>query len=94
MKISKDEVLHVAFLSRLKLSDDEIENLNMEGVIDFADKLNELDTENIAPTNHILDIKNVFREDKIEKSFERDEILKNAPQKQRGCVVVPQTVEE
>ena len=94
MKISTDEILHVALLSRLKLDDDEIENLNMEGIIDFANTLNELDTENIAPTNHILDIKNVFREDKIEKSFDRDEILKNAPKKQRGCVVVPQTVEE
>ncbi|UKI35243.1 MAG: Asp-tRNA(Asn)/Glu-tRNA(Gln) amidotransferase subunit GatC [Clostridiales bacterium] len=70
-------------------------NLNMEGVIDFANKLNELDTENIAPTNHILDIKKrVPRGQNRKKSFDRDEILKNAPQKQRGCVVVPQTVEE
>lgn len=94
MKISKEEVLHVAFLSRLTLSDDEIENLGMEGIIDFANTLDELNTEEVSPTNHILDIKNVFREDKIEKSFDRDVILKNAPKKQRGCVVVPQTVEE
>ena len=92
MKISKDEVLHVAFLSRLKLNDDEIENLNMEGVIDFANKLNELDTENIAPTNHILDIKNVFREDVVLESTPKEELLKNAPKEKDGQFLVPKTI--
>ena len=49
--------------------------------------------EGVKPTAHILDIKNVFREDNVEKSYDRELILKNAPEKEAGCVSVPQTVE-
>ncbi|MBE7038820.1 MAG: Asp-tRNA(Asn)/Glu-tRNA(Gln) amidotransferase subunit GatC [Ruminococcaceae bacterium] len=93
MKITKEEILHLANLSRLTLTDEEIENLNMEGIIEFANELGKLDINDVAPTNHILDINNAFREDVIKKSYDRDDILKNAPQKQRGCFLVPQIVE-
>jgi len=76
MKITKEEILHLANLSRLTLTDEEIENLNMEGIIEFANELGKLDINDVAPTNHILDINNAFREDVIKKSYDRDDILK------------------
>lgn len=93
MKVSAEQIKHVAELARLKLTDEEIESLGMEAVIEFANKLSELDAEQIVPTNHVSDIYNVFREDEIVPSYDRDDILKNAPAKARGCVLVPKVVE-
>ena len=62
-------------------------------MLELANSLSDVDVENVLPTNHILDIKNVFREDNVEKSYDRELILKNAPEKEAGCVSVPQTVE-
>ncbi len=93
MKVTTEQIKHVAELARLKLTDEEVKSLNMEAVIEFADKLSELDAEAIAPTNHISDIYNVFREDVEAPSYDRDDILKNAPAKARGCVLVPKVVE-
>ena len=93
MKVTAEQIKHVAELARLKLTDEEIESLGMEAVIEFANKLSELDADQIAPTNHVSDIYNVFREDEIVPSYDRDDILKNAPAKARGCVLVPKVVE-
>ncbi|MCX7842250.1 MAG: Asp-tRNA(Asn)/Glu-tRNA(Gln) amidotransferase subunit GatC, partial [Clostridia bacterium] len=66
MKITKDTIEHVAGLSRLNLTEEEKERLTyeMENIINYVDKLNELDTSNVQPTAHVIPIKNVFREDK------------------------------
>ena len=93
MKVTTEQIKHVAELARLKLTDDEVKSLGMEAIIEFADKLSELDAEQIAPTNHISDIYNVFREDVEVASYDRDDILRNAPAKARGCVLVPKVVE-
>ena len=93
MKVTTEQIKHVAELARLKLTDDEVKSLGMEAIIEFADKLSELDAEQIAPTNHVSDIYNVFREDVEIASYDRDDILKNAPAKARGCVFVPKVVE-
>ncbi len=93
MKVTKQDILHIADLARLYVTEDEINNLHMEDIIAFADKLKELDTESIEPTNHVLDVVNVLREDVPRESFDRDVILKNAPQKGRGCFIVPKVVE-
>ena len=63
-KISKKEVEKVALLARLKLSDQEVEEMqkDMSDILDFISQINELNTEGIVPTAHVLDIKNVFRE--------------------------------
>lgn len=94
MKITKEDILKVASLARLSLTDDEVASLNMEGIIEFADKLNELETDDVNPTNHVLDVSNVFREDVVGESYDRDLMLKNAPSKARGCYQVPQVVGE
>lgn len=95
MKISKEEVLHVANLARLKLSDTEAEALakDMESIIGFANKLNELDTDGVVPTAHAIPMSNAFREDVVKPSYDRDEMIKNAPSADVGGYTVPKVVE-
>ena len=95
MQITKQEVEYVAKLARLNLTEEEKETLNknMEDIIEFANKLNSLDTEGVEPTAMILPMYNVFREDNVEASYNREEILKNAPSAEDGCFKVPKIVE-
>ena len=95
MSVSKEDVKHIASLSRLEFTDEELEKYtkNMADIVDFANSLASLDVSNVEPTNHILDIKNVFRKDEVKPSFDREEILKNAPTKAGGCVSVPKVIE-
>lgn len=95
MKITKDEVKHVAALARLQLTEQQADELSleMEQVIAFADTLGELDTAGIEPTNHAIAVSNVLRSDTVQPSYDRDELLKNAPAKQAGCFTVPRVVE-
>ncbi len=95
MKISKEEVLHVASLARLKFSDTDAEKLeaDMAEIINFADTLSELDTSDIVPTAHAIPMQNAFRADEIKPSFERREILKNAPDFDEEGFIVPKVVE-
>ncbi len=95
MKITKEEVLHVASLARLKFSESDAEKLteNMASIIEFADMLGELDTEGVVPTAHAIPMQNAFREDEIKPSFERREILKNAPDFDEEGFIVPKVVE-
>ncbi len=94
-RISKEEVKHVANLARLAITDDETEKLQkqLDSIITFAEQLNELDTENIEPTTHVLHMKNVLREDKASKGLPREEVLKNAPDQQDGQIRVPGIME-
>ncbi|ABY91847.1 aspartyl/glutamyl-tRNA(Asn/Gln) amidotransferase subunit C [Thermoanaerobacter thermohydrosulfuricus] len=95
MAISRSEVEHVAKLARLKFSQEEIEEFTVQlsKIIDYVNKLNELDTENVEPTAHIVPIHNVFREDEVKPSMDRDKILMNAPYKENGCFKVPKIIE-
>ena len=95
MKITKEQVLHVASLARLNLKPEEEEMFinNLSDIIDFADQLNELDVEGIRPTAQSLKIENVYREDEVNQTFTREEILKNAPSKEDGCFLVPKIVD-
>ncbi|MBZ4646779.1 MAG: glutamyl-tRNA(Gln) and/or aspartyl-tRNA(Asn) amidotransferase, subunit [Clostridia bacterium] len=95
MKITKEQVEHVANLARLNLTEDEKERLTgeMENIIAFADKLNELDTSGVEPTAHAIPIQNVFREDIVGPSYDREKILANAPSREDGCFKVPKIVE-
>jgi aspartyl-tRNA(Asn)/glutamyl-tRNA(Gln) amidotransferase subunit C len=90
-RISLDEVKHVANLARLAITEQEAENFtkHLDSIITFAEELNELDTEGVEPTSHVLNIKNVLREDKATKGLPREEVLKNAPEHQNGQFKVP-----
>ena len=89
--IETKDIEYIAKLAKLKLSDDEKEKMvsQMGDIVEFANEISKLDTEGVKPTNHILEVQNVFREDEIVPSYKRDEIIKNAPRKEAGCIVVP-----
>ncbi|HDD64948.1 MAG TPA: Asp-tRNA(Asn)/Glu-tRNA(Gln) amidotransferase subunit GatC, partial [Firmicutes bacterium] len=61
-------------------------------IIDYVSKLKEVDTENIEPTYHVLPVTNVFREDKVEKSLDIEEVLKNAPDRFKNFFKVPRII--
>lgn len=95
MKVTRQTIEHVANLARLNLTENEKDSLTseMEEIISWVDKLNELDTSGVKPMEHVIPMKNVFREDKVEQSLERDKILANAPVAEDGCFKVPKVVE-
>ncbi|WP_096201804.1 Asp-tRNA(Asn)/Glu-tRNA(Gln) amidotransferase subunit GatC [Bacillus sp. FJAT-45350] len=94
-RITKDEVKHVANLARLSVTEEEAElfTKQLDAIITFAEQLNELDTEGIEPTTHVLNIQNVLREDEVRESLPVEEVLKNAPDQQDGQVKVPSIME-
>lgn len=95
MKILREEVLHIAELSRLSFSENELEAMgsHLDGLLEQLEKLDSVDTSIVAPTAHILEAVNVLREDEVSPSFDRELLLKNAPETSDGCYVVPRVVE-
>lgn len=95
MSVSKEDVKHIAKLSKLYLTDEELEKYtkDLSNIVTFANELSSIDVEGVKPKAHILDIKNVFREDIKEDSYDREKILKNAPTKEAGCISVPKVME-
>jgi len=95
MKITRDEVLYVADLARLDLDEASIDKFagQIGKILDYVDKLNEIDTEGIRPTSHAISLTNAFREDEQKEHLERDQALANAPQKEEGAFVVPKIIE-
>ena len=94
--IITDEIIdYVGILAKLELSLEEREEAkkDMGRMLDYIDKLNELDTEGIEPMSHVFSMNNVFREDIVTNGDDRDNILKNAPEKKEGAFKVPSTVE-
>lgn len=94
-RISIDQVKHVAHLARLAMTEEEAVAYTEQLVkmISFAELLNELDTDHVEPTSHVLDMKNVLREDKANKGLPQEEVLKNAPEHQDGYIKVPSIIE-
>lgn len=95
MAISKEEVEHVAKLARLLVSEEEKDLLSrqLSNILSYVGKLNELNTKGIEPISHVIDIKNVFREDKVKESLLQDIALSNAPDKRDGFFRVPKIIE-
>jgi len=94
--ISRDEVLHIAKLAKLQLSEEEIRQYQeqLSRILEYFKKLEELDTSNVEPMKHILDVHNVFRADEPEPSVSPEEALKNAPKRRDGFFEVPRVVEK
>lgn len=94
MKISREQVEHVAKLARLELVEEEIttytEQLN--SILEYAAMLERIDTEDIQPTAHAVPLHNVLREDVIKPSLEREKVLVNAPEAEDGFFKVPKIV--
>ena len=92
---TKIDVAYVARLSRLILTEEEQARYGQDlaAILDYAAKLDELDTDGVEPTAHVLPIHNVLREDVSRPSYDRDKLLKNAPEQADGCFKVPKVVE-
>lgn len=93
--ISDETIDYVGILSKLELSDQEKEQAkkDMGRMLDYIDKLNELDTSQVEPMSHVFPVHNVFREDVVTNGDRRDAILENAPEQKDGQFQVPKTVE-
>ena len=91
MAIARDEVLHVARLARLALTDDEVERLTGElgKILDAVGVVSELDLEEVAPTSHPLDLVNVWADDEPRPSLPLEDVLANAPEAEDGLFHVP-----
>lgn len=89
------EIEHIAMLARLDLSETEkiLFSEQLGSIIQYIDKLNELDTSNVEPTAHVLPIKNVFRKDELRPSLSRDKALQNAPDSRDGFYKVPKIID-
>ncbi len=93
--ISDETIDYVGILSKLELSEQEKEQAekDMGRMLDYIDKLNELDTSQAEPMSHVFSVHNVFREDVVTNEDLREEILANAPEQKEGQFEVPKTVE-
>jgi aspartyl-tRNA(Asn)/glutamyl-tRNA(Gln) amidotransferase subunit C len=80
--LDREQVLHVARLARLDMSDDEVERMSVElsKVLDHIEKIRELDLEGVPPTSHVIDVVNALRADEPEPSLPREVILAAAPE--------------
>lgn len=94
--ISSKEIEKIARLAHLKLSDEEKEQFaeQVGQILDYVDKLNEVDTDDVLPLSHTVEIKNVFRSDDVKPSLSREEVLKNAPQRNEKFFRVPKVVKK
>lgn len=95
MKITRKEVGHVAKLARLALPEDELDALTgqMDAILGYVEKLNELDTSGIIPTAHAVPMENAFRADEVRPSIGLEKALQNAPAPVDGCFRVPKVIE-
>ncbi len=96
MAITREEVLHIARLARLALSEEEIELFTEQlgKILDYMAKLNELDVAGIPPTAHAIEVTNVMRDDVVMGDDMREDILANAPERQGDCFRVPRILED
>ena len=95
MKITREEVENVALLARLELTGEEkdIFTGQMDAILAYVDKLNELDTSGVIPTAHAVPMENAFRDDEARPSIGVDNALSNAPERAEGFYRVPKVIE-
>ncbi len=89
--IERDQVLHVAKLARLRLSEEEVETMvgELSGILEHVDRIGNLDLEGVEPTSHVVALENVLRTDRPWRSLPRDAALASAPEPSEGAFRVP-----
>ena len=94
MKVSQQEVEHVAHLARLHLSPEELRTMTtqLDMILSYVAKLDELDTSSVEPTTHALSVTNAFRQDEVKPSLTQREALANAPEHDEAFFVVPRVI--
>ena len=95
MSVTLKDVEHIAELARLKFSEEELESFThqLNQILEYVEKLNELDTENVEPLSHPVEGNNAFREDELKPSINREEALKNAPDSDDEFFKVPKVID-
>ena len=95
MRLTRQDIESVAYLSRLELSDDEKDRFTgqINRLLDNFEKLQELDTTDVEPMSHVIPVSNVFRKDESRPSLPPEEVVSNGPQVADNCFVVPRVVE-
>ncbi len=95
MPITKKDVLHVADLARLALTEKEIDLYTgqLQRILSYVEKLSELDTSGVAPTTTTVPPETAFREDRVTPSLAQEDALRNAPLSEKGCFKVPKIIE-
>ena len=94
MSVTLKDVKHIAELARLEFSGEELESFThqLNQILEYVEKLNELDTENVEPLSHPVEGNNAFREDELKPSINREEALKNAPDRDEEFFRVPKVI--
>ena len=94
MKITKKEVLYFAHHARLDLDEESIEKFagQIDEILGYIEKLNQVETKGIKPTSHAISLTNAFRDDEEKEHIDRELALANAPEKEDGSFVVPKVV--
>ena len=95
MSVTLKDVKHIAELARLEFSGEELESFThqLNQILEYVEKLNELDTENVEPLSHPVEGNNAFREDELKPSISREEALKNAPDRDEEFFRVPKVID-
>ena len=96
MSLSREDVEKVSLLARLRFSDDELDQMTTQlgQIVGYVEQLAELDTDNVEPMAHAVELSNVFAEDVARPSLGRDQILANAPKRDDECYRVPAVLGE
>lgn len=95
LMLDKEALKHVAKLARIEIEGSEEEAViqKISNILSYVDKLQELDTDGVEITYHPIEVKNVFREDEVKPSLDREKALQNAPSKEVGCFRVPKVLD-
>ncbi len=95
-EVSRKEVQHVAQLARMALTSQDLERVGTElnRILEHFNRLQELDTEDVAPTSHAIPMTNVFREDQVGESLSVEDVVENAPERSDEFFKVPRILEE
>lgn len=94
-EITPDDVAHIANLARLEFNQQELDQFqeNLKRILDYISKLNQLDTNEVLPTSHVIPIRNVTKADEVIQRYDRQQILANAPSQEKGYFEVPKIIE-
>lgn len=95
MDITTEHAAYIAKLAKLSFDEQELQAMasDMQSILGFAQEINDLDTANVPPMEHVLPIQNVLRDDGEPSDFSRDALLANAPEQMDGCFSVPKVIE-
>ena len=96
MSLSREQVLHIARLARVGVEDDEVERFahQLSDILDYFERLSDVDTDEVPPTAHTLPLHNIWREDEPEQCLRPDQVLANAPQREGDLFRVKAILDE